>query len=128
MTRKGDFSTHVKKLVRERANWTCELPGCDRSAIDVDHKRPLWQGGTNALDNAQLLCKKHHDAKTAKEAPERAKCDRQSGRKGQYARRKRAKEEGRHKGIQGGGFKKPDGYVSPLNSKHPNYRKRKVGA
>ena len=106
MTRKGDFSKSVKKLVRERANWVCELPGCDASAIDVDHKKPLWQGGTNTLDNAQLLCKKHHAAKTAREAPERAKADRQSGRKGQYARRQRAKAEGRHKGIQSRGFDK----------------------
>ena len=106
MTRKGDFSPHIKKLVRERANWTCELPGCDASAIDVDHIIPLWRGGTNTLDNAQLLCKKHHAAKTAKEAPERSKCDRQGGRKGQYARRKRAKEEGRHNGIQSRGFQR----------------------
>lgn len=88
MTR-DNFSPHVKKLARARANYTCQLAGCESSAIDVDHIIPCWQGGKATLDNAQVLCAKHHKAKSAKEAVMRAKADRQGGRKGQYARRKR---------------------------------------
>jgi 5-methylcytosine-specific restriction endonuclease McrA len=106
MTREGDFSQRIKQQARERANWTCELPGCDESAIEVDHKKPLWQGGDNSLGNAQVLCKKHHAAKTKREAPMRAKADRQAGRKGQYARRQKAKANGTYRPIQSRGFNK----------------------
>ena len=104
MTRKGDFSQRIKQQARERADWTCELPGCDESAIEVDHIKPLWRGGDNSLQNAQVLCRKHHAAKTKKEAPERAKCDRQGGRKGQYARRQKAKANGTYRPIPNRGF------------------------
>ena len=119
MTRKGDFSQRIKQQARERANWTCELPGCDESAIEVDHIKPLWRGGDNSLQNAQVLCRKHHAAKTAKEAPERAKCERQAGRKGQYARRQKAKANGTYRPIQSRGFskthrKKMDGTVKEI--------------
>lgn len=33
----------------------------------VDHIKPVSQGGTHHLDNLRVLCKPHHDAKTAQE-------------------------------------------------------------
>lgn len=39
----------------------------------VDHIVPLWAGGSDDGSNKQLLCKEHHDAKTAREAAERAR-------------------------------------------------------
>jgi len=106
MTRKGDFSQRIKQQARERANWTCELPGCDESAIEVDHIKPLWQGGDNSLQNAQVLCRKHHAAKTKREAPMRAKVKRQAGETGQRARREKRKANGTYKPIPSPGFSK----------------------
>jgi 5-methylcytosine-specific restriction enzyme A len=34
----------------------------------VDHIKPLWAGGSDEDENKQLLCKLHHDEKTAREA------------------------------------------------------------
>lgn len=106
MTRKGDFSEKTKFMARSRANWTCEMPECFETAFEVDHIKELWEGGTNTLDNCQILCRKHHAEKTARNDKRRAKRDRQAGRKGQFARRRKAKAEGRYKGIQSQGFKK----------------------
>lgn len=33
----------------------------------VDHIKPLAEGGTDADDNLQALCKRHHDEKTREE-------------------------------------------------------------
>lgn len=35
--------------------------------VQVDHVIPVSQGGTHSLDNLRVLCKPHHDAKTAQE-------------------------------------------------------------
>ena len=104
--KRANFSAKTKQLARERANHTCELAGCEEPANEVDHIKACWQGGENTLENAQALCRKHHARKTAKDCAVRAKCDRAAGRKGQYARRKKAKAEGRYKPIGGGGFNK----------------------
>jgi len=40
---------------------------------EVDHKIPLADGGTDTIHNMQLLTKKQHAAKTAREARARAK-------------------------------------------------------
>jgi 5-methylcytosine-specific restriction endonuclease McrA len=66
--------------MERRAKWLAEHPLCvhcqdgDRTtaATIVDHKEPLWRGGADDESNFQSLCKTHHDAKTAKEAAERA--------------------------------------------------------
>jgi 5-methylcytosine-specific restriction endonuclease McrA len=40
----------------------------------VDHIVPLWKGGSDADSNKELLCQAPcHDAKTAREAAERAR-------------------------------------------------------
>lgn len=34
---------------------------------EIDHIKPLWDGGDNALDNLQVLCFKCHREKSAQE-------------------------------------------------------------
>ncbi len=40
---------------------------------EVDHKKPLVDGGTDTVRNMQLLTEKQHAAKTKREAQARAK-------------------------------------------------------
>ena len=86
-------------------------------AVTDEHLRPLREGGSNELHNRSLWLTKCTKPKTKKESKERAKAARyEDGRTQADERRQR-----------GSSFKKPDGYVSPLSSKHPNYKKRRVG-
>lgn len=66
---------------------------CGKSlfGIDIayDHITPLWAGGKNNPENWQALCCACHQIKTNIETEQRAKADRQAGRKGQQARRKK---------------------------------------
>lgn len=50
----------------------CELhlPGCQRIAIDVDHKRPLRAAGRSTWSNAQSTCRSCHRIKTARDLEE----------------------------------------------------------
>ena len=50
----------------------CKRQGLSRPGRVVDHKTPLWAGGSDADDNKELLCDPCHDSKTAREAGERA--------------------------------------------------------
>ena len=45
MEKRRDFPPSVKQAVRERANYICEYPGCDNSAVEVDHIVPEGLGG-----------------------------------------------------------------------------------
>ena len=113
--RRKAFPKPVKAAVLQRSGGMCEMPGCDRVGRDFDHIRPVATGGDNSLDNCQLLCRPCNASKGVQEAQDAAKSDRQGGRSGQYARRQRAKEEGRYKPIAGRGFagsKKFNGEVS----------------
>lgn len=38
---------------------------------EVDHNRPLWAGGSDALHNLQTICQAHHRAKTRAEEAQR---------------------------------------------------------
>lgn len=51
----------------------CLSVGVETLAVVVDHRTPLWKGGSNEPSNLQGLCKYHHDEKTAQEAGERAR-------------------------------------------------------
>lgn len=52
----------------------CEKQGFATAAQQVDHIVPLWKGGEDNYEtNGQSLCQTHHDAKTAREAAERAR-------------------------------------------------------
>ncbi|GAB3416699.1 HNH endonuclease [Massilia agilis] len=50
----------------------CKREGKVTLGVDVDHIRPLWEGGSDDDDNKELLCTPHHEAKTAAEAARRA--------------------------------------------------------
>jgi len=89
MKPRRDFPESVKKAVRERADYRCEYPECDNSAIEVDHIIPEALGGASTYDNAQLLCTACHARKTALNNKMVLKADKQAGRIGQYARRKK---------------------------------------
>lgn len=42
----------------------CEAEGRVEVAVEVDHIRPLSEGGSDEDANTQNLCKMHHDKKT----------------------------------------------------------------
>ena len=50
----------------------CQEQGKVSPGREVDHKVPLWAGGSDKDDNKWLLCTACHEAKTAREAAERA--------------------------------------------------------
>lgn len=62
---RANFTAKTRAAVIERAKGICELEGCDEPANEVDHIIECWEGGTNAIENAQLLCRKHHQEKTS---------------------------------------------------------------
>ena len=43
---------------------TCVFPGCNRRAVDLDHRIP-WPLGPTSADNGECLCRRHHRAKHA---------------------------------------------------------------
>jgi len=51
----------------------CLAEGKETLAVEVDHRDPLWRGGSNDRSNLQGLCKAHHDEKSKREAAERAR-------------------------------------------------------
>jgi 5-methylcytosine-specific restriction endonuclease McrA len=57
----------LKTQVRREANGRCQWPGCPREGFCVDHRIP--HKGVPAVffdrGNLWLLCKRHHDRKTA---------------------------------------------------------------
>jgi 5-methylcytosine-specific restriction endonuclease McrA len=104
--RRKAFTRPVKAAVLQRSNGMCEALGCTNVGRDFDHIKPVAIGGDNSLDNCQLLCRPCNAAKGVTEAQDAAKADRQGGRSGQYARRIRAKAEGRYRPISSRGFSK----------------------
>ena len=89
MEKRRDFPSSVKQAVRERANYICEYPGCDNSAVEVDHIVPEGLGGLSTYDNAQLLCTACHARKTKLDSKMMIEADKKGGRIGQHARRKK---------------------------------------
>lgn len=65
----------VQKIVGARQKWRCAtcnilLP----SSYEVDHVKPLWDGGPNCFEtNAQALCPTCHATKTQLESIQRRK-------------------------------------------------------
>lgn len=51
----------IRRAVRERADGTCEHPGCTAPGTDCDH---ITDPTDHSLDNLQWLCLPHHKAKT----------------------------------------------------------------
>ncbi|MFE9660322.1 HNH endonuclease [Streptomyces sp. NPDC005955] len=59
-----DRRVRPRALVRD--SFTCVRCGA-REDLEVDHVRPIAQGGTWDLDNAQTLCRGCHAEKSARE-------------------------------------------------------------
>lgn len=66
----GNTWQKIRQQVMLDAQYSCAV--CGRASMyqmEVDHIKPLWLGGSNKLDNLQLLCKSPcHEIKTAQEA------------------------------------------------------------
>jgi 5-methylcytosine-specific restriction enzyme A len=63
------FTKEFKEMVLEKSKKKCAGCKCCLKAkkYDIDHIRPLANGGTNQIDNLQALCKACHQDKTANE-------------------------------------------------------------
>ena len=108
MTRRPDwipprknFPKAVMDAVKARSGGVCEMRRCKRKACDVDHVIADAKGGPPTLENAMHLCEPCHARKTPIDVAAIAKSDRQGGRSGQAARRRRAKAAGKHRAIPG---------------------------
>lgn len=64
---------HLRQRVIDRAKGFCEAPQCYLPGNQVDHIKNLANGGTDSMDNLQLLCDWHHKRKTQAEAAEARK-------------------------------------------------------
>jgi 5-methylcytosine-specific restriction enzyme A len=67
---------HKLRLVVLRAEPLCRIcksEGRTEAATVVDHIKPLAEGGTDARDNLQPLCKQCHDMKTVREVARRGR-------------------------------------------------------
>lgn len=118
MTRKSlTLTAKVEAFMENALCPKCMKPF--KGDVQFDHEIALAEGGKDhdevALVPLHAAC---HALKTKADKKRIAKVKRMAGETGQRARRER----------NGSSFRKPDGYVSPLNSKHPSYRKRKIGA
>lgn len=52
----------------------CEIPNCNRRAVDIHHMTPRGMGGSKKLDyveNLIALCREHHEEAEAKNIPEK---------------------------------------------------------
>jgi 5-methylcytosine-specific restriction protein A len=73
--KRGSAGVKDRNRIRERDCGMCQhckAQGIARLGTQVDHVIALWAGGSDADDNKQLLCDPCHDAKTKREAAERA--------------------------------------------------------
>jgi 5-methylcytosine-specific restriction endonuclease McrA len=63
----------TKALVYAQASYCCEYVSrdgkrCDqRTHLHIDHKHPLFLGGSNEISNLQILCAGHHRMKSREE-------------------------------------------------------------
>lgn len=67
----------VRRRVFDRFGGICQC-GCTMQiatgvAVDIDHIKPIWEGGENRENNLHPLIKAHHKEKTRAEATERSK-------------------------------------------------------
>jgi len=73
---RGSAGVRDRERIRARDCGLCqECLRNGRTTIGgpIDHIIPLWKGGSDADDNKEVLCVPCHDAKTAREATERAR-------------------------------------------------------
>jgi hypothetical protein len=55
------FPPRLQRYLKTRDR-TCVFPGCNRRAVDLDHRIP-WPIGPTSADNGQCACRHHHRAK-----------------------------------------------------------------
>ena len=70
ISQRGYISPYTKKLVASKQGWRCAI--CDKmldASYEIDHRKPLFKGGTNDIGNLQALCRSPcHIQKSAKES------------------------------------------------------------
>lgn len=74
--KRGSAGVKDRASIRQRDQGLCQeclREGWPRPGHVVDHIVPLWMGGSDHDSNKELLCDPCHDAKTAREAGERAR-------------------------------------------------------
>ena len=62
---KRSVSESKKKIVASSQGWKCKH--CNilfDATYEIDHKVPLYKGGTNDIDNLEALCRNCHGKKT----------------------------------------------------------------
>ena len=70
-------TTFLKKKVAANARWLCAECGVLVNHLyQIDHIKPLHAGGSNNIDNLQLLCHTCHALKTWDEAHDKQVKDR----------------------------------------------------
>jgi 5-methylcytosine-specific restriction protein A len=72
--KRGSAGVKDRNRIRERDCGLCQICAADgrtRLGDVVDHKQPLWAGGSDEDENKWLLCHECHDVKTKREAAER---------------------------------------------------------
>ena len=68
--KRGSAGVRDRDRIRKRDCGLCQ--NCDHLGSVVDHKKPLWTGGSDEDDNKWVLCPVCHDAKSKVEAAQRA--------------------------------------------------------
>lgn len=81
------LSQAEKDYIRERDYHVCRV--CGEPAHEVDHIVEAADGGDNRSSNLQLLCDKHHHAKTRRSQADRAPRRKVSARADAKRRRRR---------------------------------------
>jgi 5-methylcytosine-specific restriction enzyme A len=74
--KRGSAGVKDRQRIKERDCGLCVLcvaHGRVSLGVVVDHIVPLWAGGSDEDSNKQTLCNPCHDAKTAREAAQRAR-------------------------------------------------------
>jgi 5-methylcytosine-specific restriction protein A len=74
--KRGWAGVQDRQRIRARDNGLCQQclrDGRVTIGYPVDHIIPLWKGGSDADSNKETLCTTCHDAKSAREAAERAR-------------------------------------------------------
>ena len=68
---RGYKLNQIRQRIASRDEYTCRK--CKRVTVDfeIDHIRPLEQGGAESDDNRQLLCIRCHKEKSAQEGEKR---------------------------------------------------------
>lgn len=74
---RGNTWARIRNAVLTRDMGLCQCEQCRTDgaltlATEVDHIRPLWEGGTDSMENLQAINSACHKAKTKAEAARRS--------------------------------------------------------